>query len=145
MMINLCSYRGRKAFQNKLKIFFPGKSNQFCNLILFWANVWNFRRKVKKISTVFSKLVLKFAFWGQKAFSPEGRFRLLFLPPDLAESVTVEHGIWRNKMVSTVSWQLWCQDCIFKKKFSTKEIFIYMSYCSSNYIIILYVIPSFFI
>lgn len=149
MMISLYSYQGRKAFQTNVKISFPGKSNQFCNL--FWANVWNFRRRVKKkkISMEFSKLVLKCACWGQRTCSPEGMYRFPFSPPDLAKFVTAEHGIWRSKMVSSVSWQLWCQNCIFLEKFSTKEIFSYMSCCSSNYITVLYImglyiIPCFF-
>lgn len=99
MMISLYSYHGRKAFQNKYKNFLPRE--KFCNLILFWANVWNFRRRVKKkISMEFSILVLKFACCGQRTCSPEGMCRLPFLPRDLAMFVTAEHGTWRSKMVS---------------------------------------------
>lgn len=45
---------------------------------------------MKKISMVFSNWFENLPVGDERHFSPEGRFRLSFLPPDLAEFVTIE-------------------------------------------------------
>lgn len=115
MMISLYSYHGRKAFQNKCKNFLPREKQPALSFNSILSQCLEFQEKgeKKKISMEFSKLVLKFACWGQRTCSPEGIYRLPFLPRDLAMFVTAEHGTWRSEMVSRVFWQLRCQTAYF--------------------------------
>lgn len=89
MMISLYSYHGRKAFQSNVRISFPGKSNQFCNLILFWATGLEFQEKVKKNLHGIQYIGFKICLLWVKDMFPEGMCRLPFLPRDLAMFVTV--------------------------------------------------------